>query len=98
MTPQGTQGTPAAQPVRSIRAWREVRAYTLKELADLAGVKLQTLWYWEIGSAHPRPANRRALAHALGVNVEQIDWDAHAETQKRSRASVVGTDARPEDR
>lgn len=70
--------------VRSIREWRDRRAYSLKDLADLAHIDPNTLWRWEIGKSRPMPANKRKLASALGISVEQIAWGEFAVPKSRA--------------
>lgn len=59
-------------PRKSIRDWRESKLLTLKELAEMVGVKLQTIWNWEQDRSKPEFRNMRALAKALGVEPFQI--------------------------
>lgn len=61
------------EPARkSIHDWRESKLLTLKELAELVGVKLQTIWNWEQSRSMPEFRNVRALAKAFGIEPHQI--------------------------
>ncbi|HEY7339254.1 MAG TPA: helix-turn-helix transcriptional regulator [Ktedonobacterales bacterium] len=63
----------AQEPIRkTIREWRTENFLTLQELADIVGVKLQTLWNWEHDRATPEFRNIRALANALAIEPRQI--------------------------
>lgn len=63
----------AEEPVRkTIRAWRTENFLTLQELADIVGVRVQTLWNWENDRAMPAFRNIRALAKALKIEPRQI--------------------------
>jgi transcriptional regulator with XRE-family HTH domain len=57
---------------KTIRAWRRENFLTLQELADMVGVRVQTLWNWENDRAMPAFRNIRALARALKIEPRQI--------------------------
>jgi transcriptional regulator with XRE-family HTH domain len=58
--------------ITALRELREEKAYSVRELADLAGVSRTTLWKLETtgGKAHPRTI--RKLAEALGVEPREL--------------------------
>jgi len=63
----------AQEPIRkTIREWRTENFLTLQELAEMVGVRLQTLWNWENDRAIPAFRNIRALARALQIEPRQI--------------------------
>lgn len=51
---------------------RRAVGLTQEELAYRARVSLRTVARWEIGRAHPRKRNARALAKALGVDIDAL--------------------------
>lgn len=55
-----------------IRALREARGLTQDELGDLVGVREKTISRWENGKHQAVLGNARALAAALGVDVQDI--------------------------
>ena len=57
---------------KTIRGWRTENFLTLQELADMVGVRLQTLWNWANDRAMPTFRNIRALARALKIDPHQI--------------------------
>ena len=52
--------------------WRERRALTQQELADLAGITRVALSRIESGQAEPMAKTIRRLAHALNVQVDDL--------------------------
>lgn len=55
-----------------VRELRKVRALTQAELADKANTTKETVGKIELGYRQPRPTTIRALAAALGVEVEHL--------------------------
>lgn len=55
-----------------LRFWRDRRALTQQELAAKASITRAALARIEAGNAEPRPSTTRALARALGVQVEDL--------------------------
>jgi transcriptional regulator with XRE-family HTH domain len=53
--------------LRRLRYWRERRALTQEQLAELAGLTQQTIWNLENDKVQPRTPTIRKLADALGV-------------------------------
>ena len=62
-----------------LRALRERRALTQRELADLAGVSRATLISLEAGRENPYPTTVRKLAKALGVAPDALMEPAEEE-------------------
>ncbi len=58
-----------------LRAWRERRALTQKELADKAGVTQLSITRIETGQQNARPTTVRKLAKALRIKPEQLFRD-----------------------
>jgi len=54
---------------KKIRAARERRGLTQKQLADATGIHERTLRNYETGSTRPSGVFARALEEALGVNL-----------------------------
>ncbi len=56
----------------ALKELREDKSYSIRELAQLAGVSRTTLWKLETagGKAHPRTI--RKLAEALGVEPREL--------------------------
>ncbi len=48
----------------------------MEHLAAKAGVAFQTVQRAETGKGNPLPAVRAAIAAALGVSPDDIDWEA----------------------
>lgn len=55
-----------------IKAWREYKGLTQKELAKKAGIKQPALARMEKPGANPRTSSLSKLAVALGVSIEQL--------------------------
>lgn len=60
--------------METIASLREKHALSMLDLANKAGVSLQTVWRLEHGMGTPKPSTRRKLANALGVEPWEIDW------------------------
>jgi transcriptional regulator with XRE-family HTH domain len=54
---------------------REDRAYSTRELAELAGVNRRTILRIESGQANVHPRTLRRLAEALGVEPRELRRD-----------------------
>ncbi len=57
---------------QKIRDLRKANVLTMQELADNAGVSLQTVYVIEKGYSGARPATIRKLAAALGVDAKEL--------------------------
>lgn len=55
-----------------LRAWRERKGLTLRELAALAGVDKMTLQGLETKEREARASTRRKIAAALGITHEEL--------------------------
>lgn len=55
-----------------LRQWRERKAFSQQELAERAGISRAALSRIESGQAEPHPRTVRKLAHALGVQPEDL--------------------------
>lgn len=60
-------------PVPPLRHLRRLRGWTQTELANEAGVSLDTISDLERGAREPRPHTMRQIARALGVAIRSID-------------------------
>ena len=56
---------------RQIRQAREVKGYTVAELADRVGVSQVSVYYWESGRVRPRDTNLTALCRALKMPLRE---------------------------
>lgn len=65
--------------MRRIAELRRQRGLTQEELARRVRVSVRAVAAWESGEASPRHRNARALARALGVDVQQLAPEAVAE-------------------
>ncbi len=55
-----------------LRELRRERALALRELGELSGVSLQTIWRIEAGRQGAHPTTIRKLAQALGVEPAEL--------------------------
>ena len=55
-----------------LRAWRERRLLTLRELGELSGVWFHTIHAIEAGKQEPRATTLRKLINALGITPEDV--------------------------
>ena len=55
-----------------LRELRRERALALRELGELSGVSLQTIWRIEAGRQGAHPRTIRKLAQALGVEPAEL--------------------------
>ncbi len=62
-----------------LRAQRQRRAITQRELAELAGVTQGTLWILEAGHRGAYPRTVKRLCQALGVTPEELTSEDSAE-------------------
>jgi transcriptional regulator with XRE-family HTH domain len=58
--------------VERLRELRRERALALRELGELSGVSLQTIWRIEAGRQGAHPRTIRKLAQALGVEPAEL--------------------------
>ena len=76
--------SPAAHPLRAVRA---DRVLSMRELAEAAGVASSTIALTEAGQTTPRPAGMRGIARAPGVHPRAIAQFRRAlERRARPRA------------
>ena len=55
-----------------LRQLRRLKGWTQQELADAAGLALDTISDLERGAREPRPHTMRRIAQALGVRIQDI--------------------------
>ena len=67
-----------------LRAWRQHRALSIRELAAAAGVTVRTVQTWEAPDPpqHPHPRTVRKFAAALGIEPHQLYRDPGQEATK----------------
>jgi transcriptional regulator with XRE-family HTH domain len=58
--------------VQKLRALRQQRVLTLRELETQSGVAYNTIWHLENGKRGAQPRTIRKLAAALGVEPEEL--------------------------
>ncbi len=58
--------------METVRYWRKRKGWTQSDLAEEAGLTLETVSNVEIGRHEPRPSTLRKLARALGVEVADL--------------------------
>jgi transcriptional regulator with XRE-family HTH domain len=58
--------------VQRLRALRQQRVLTLRELEQKSGVAYNTIWHLENGKRDAQPRTLRKLAEALGVEPEEL--------------------------
>ena len=58
--------------VQRLRELRQERALALRELGELSGVSLNTIWRIEAGRQGAHPRTIRKLAEALGVDTAML--------------------------
>jgi DNA-binding transcriptional regulator YiaG len=56
---------------KQIRQAREVKGFTVAQLADRLGVSQVSIYYWESGRVRPRDTNLAALCKALKMPVRE---------------------------
>ena len=64
---------------KKIRAYREFRGYSQKQLAELSGINVGTIRKYELGIRNPKPDQLERIANALGLNVS-VFLDFNIET------------------
>jgi len=87
--------------VDTVRLWRRRKGWTQTDLAREAGVHLETISGIESGRHEPRPSTLQKLAHAFGVEVEELFDGPKAEAPTspalhrdgEERRSVVAQDS-----
>jgi transcriptional regulator with XRE-family HTH domain len=55
-----------------LRAWREHRKISLRDMEQTTGIARGNLSNWETGQVEPRLAGLARLAKALGIEVPQL--------------------------
>jgi transcriptional regulator with XRE-family HTH domain len=83
-----------------IKTLARTRGWTLEELAFHSGVKYSTVKnLWQGRTKNPSYGTLRALAHALGVSVEQLEAQQEAQENETPVVSeyvrMVGADSQP---
>ena len=58
--------------VQRLRALRQQRVLTLRELEERSGVAYNTIWHLENGKREAQPRTIRKLAEALKVDPEEL--------------------------
>ncbi len=58
--------------VQRLRALRQQRVLTLRELEERSGVAYNTIWHLENGKRGAQPRTLRKLARALSVEPEEL--------------------------
>ncbi len=58
--------------MQRLRALRQQRVLTLRELEERSGVAYNTIWHLENGKRGAQPRTLRKLAGALGVKPEEL--------------------------
>ena len=58
--------------MQRLRELRRERALALRELGELSGISLQTIWRIEAGRQGAHPRTIRKLAQALGVEPSEL--------------------------
>ncbi len=58
--------------VQRLKALRQKRVLTLRELEERSGVAYNTIWHLENGKREAQPRTIRKLAQALGVGPEEL--------------------------
>ncbi len=58
--------------MQRLRELRRERALALRELAELSGVTLNTIWRIEAGRQGAHPSTIRKLSEALGVDTAEL--------------------------
>ena len=56
----------------NLRAWRERKALSQRDLARVAGISQFSISKIETGQQEPRPSTIRKLAEALGVTLDEL--------------------------
>lgn len=54
-----------------IRKYRDRLGLTQREIADVCGVTVPTVWQWEHGRL-PLPENLQSLARVFGISIETL--------------------------
>lgn len=58
--------------MQKLKALRQQRVLTLRELEERSGVAYNTIWHLENGKRGAQPRTIRKLAEALGVGPEEL--------------------------
>ena len=64
---------------KKIRAYRDFRGFSQKQLAELSGINVGTIRKYELGIRNPKPDQLERIATALGLNVS-VFLDFNIET------------------
>ncbi|MFL5760274.1 MAG: helix-turn-helix transcriptional regulator [Thermomicrobiales bacterium] len=60
--------------MKTIRVLRQERGWTQLAFANRLGVTPATVFNWERGKYEPKASQLRAMAHAFGVSMDEIDF------------------------
>lgn len=60
--------------MKTIRELRTEKGWTQLELANKIGVTPMSVYHWERGNNEPKASQLRAMAHAFGVSMDEIDF------------------------
>ncbi|MFN8347472.1 MAG: helix-turn-helix transcriptional regulator [Spirosomataceae bacterium] len=60
----------------NVRKYRKQKELTLKQLADILGVKFQSVEKWEKGLTMPKGKTLEHLCNALGVTINDLLYEA----------------------
>ena len=72
---------------QAFKEWRRRKFLTQKEVADLIGVKHQSVQRWEAGQGLPYPRTQRKLIEALGITADELLAAIDSEGQESKRAA-----------
>ena len=72
-----------------LKALRQQRRLTQKELAARVGVNSATLRSWEYGTVQPRPDHILRLAEVLGLDAERLPAMLRAAAEEKRRGAPL---------
>lgn len=73
--------------MKTIREYRESAKLTQLDVARIVGVTPVTVYNWERGRHEPTARQLRALAHAFGVSMDEIDFWSPGEDRGKALAA-----------
>lgn len=72
-----------------LRERRNAAGLTQKQLAEMAGVHVRCIAYWEkVGIEHASVGNAKPVADALGLWIDQLVTDEHDEGEDDEEATA----------